>query len=110
MNNFTSADYAEMAFFYGMANYDCEEAARLYRECLKRDFYPSSSVIRRAITRLRYTGTVMPNNKTIQVPQNRERVLNEIERNPGIGNMGVARQLGLPVGTVRRILQDGNLP
>lgn len=113
--NYTLAEYAEMHYFYGVAQGNGHEAARLYREQLQRrggpqpNRYPGHRVFINTHNTL-MAGRI-PGRKgrregiPIVDPGRRNLVLDEVAEHPSTSTRIMARNLNIPRTSIQRILK-----
>lgn len=115
--NYTLSEYAEMHYYYGVAQGNGHLAARLYQQQLERrgdprQPYPDHRVfINTHITLM--AGRVPghpPHEGVPRVdPDRRDEVLGEIQRDPSTSSRRVSNRTGIPRTSVLRILKSGKL-
>lgn len=114
--SYTLSEYAEMHYFYGVAQGNGLEAARLYREQLQRrggpqpEHYPDHRVFINTHNTLmagRIPGQRGDREGIPRVdPDRREVVLEEVQRNPSTSTRAMARTLNIPRTSIQDILHD----
>lgn len=114
--SYTLSEYAEMHYFYGVAQGNSHEAARLYRDQLQRrggpqpERYPDHRVfINTHITLMagRIPGRGGSREGVPRVdPDRREIVLDEVRGNPSTSTRAMARNLNLPRSSIQKILHE----
>lgn len=113
--SYSLSEYAEMHYYYGVAQGNGSEAARLYREALERrgevrEHYPDHRVFINTHNTLmagRIPGRNQPRGAVPRDPDQVEEVLEEVQRDPTTSSRKITRRTGIPRTTVLRILKDG---
>lgn len=112
---YTLSEYAEMHYFYGVAQGNGREAARLYREQLQRrggtqpDHYPDYRVFIHTHNTLmagRIPGQRGGEGIHRVDPERREIILEEIQRDRTTSTRALARNLGIPRSSIQDILHE----
>lgn len=114
--SYTLSEYAEMHYFYGVAQGNGRKAARLYREQLQRRGGPQPAHYPDHRVFINTHNTLMAGHIPGQRggregiprvdPDRRERVLEEVQRNPSTSTRRMARALGIPRTSIQAILHD----
>lgn len=115
---YSSREYAEMHFYYGLAQGNARRAAQLYRDLLIRrggrqpDSYPDYRVFLRVHNALmdgRMPGTVRREGQSRLRLDRVDEVLEEIERDASTSTRAISRRTGIPQPSVHRILRQAGL-
>lgn len=114
--SYSLSEYAEMHYYYGVAQGNGHEAARLYREQLQRrggrqpDHYPDHRVFINTHNTLmagRIPGQHGPGEGIPRAdPDRNERVLEEVQRDSTTSTRKMARRLDIPRVSIQRILHE----
>lgn len=114
--SYTLSEYAEMHYFYGVAQGNGHEAARLYQDQLQRrggrqpDRYPDHRVFINTHNTLMAGRIPGRNNPQEGIPRadpdRKEQVLEEVSRNPSTSTRAMARTLGIPRSSIQDILHE----
>lgn len=114
--SYSLSQYAEMHFFYGVAQGNGALAARLYREQLERrgevlEHYPDYRVFNNTHETL-MAGRVPGRNQRREGvprvdPERRDAIIEEVERDPSTSSRAITRRTGIPRTSVLRILKSG---
>lgn len=111
---YSLSEYAEMHYYYGVAEGNGLLAARLYREQLERrgevrEHYPDHRVFintHRTLMSGQIPGTVRGGGQGVD-PDRIDAVLEEVENDPSTSSRKIARSTGIPRTSVLRILKSG---
>lgn len=114
--DYSLSEYAEMHYYFGVAQRNCSLAARLYEEELRRrgeirEHYPDNRVFRYTHDTLMaglIPGRNRPREGVLRVdPERRDEVVEEVERDPSTSSRKINRRTGIPRTSVLRILKSG---
>lgn len=115
MNEYTSADYANMILMYGQARCNGRAARRLYSIRFPNRPTPSHKIFGRVFRRLQETGTFTTNRVNCGVRRNRrtirfeEEVLNRIEENQSTSSRSIAQNMHVNHVSVWQVLREQQL-
>lgn len=114
MNHFTSAEYADIHFVYGLANGNARLASELYAERFPNRIHPNPKVFSSVHQRLRETGNVRkkePTERHRQVRTNEfeEEILRQVEENSSTSVRCIANNLGANKSTIWNVLHENLL-
>lgn len=115
--SYSLSEYAEMHYYYGVAQGNGHLAARLYREQLERrgeerEHYPDHRVFINAHNTL-MAGRVPGRSSHEGVPRVdldvRDQVVEQVQNDPSTSTRTISRRTGIPRTSVMRILKSGEL-
>lgn len=113
---YSTREYADMIYVYGLADGNGNEAARLYQQRFRgRRQYPSGRTILRANDRLRDSGCVMPDHRNagaprrVRNPQMEEGIIADVLANPDEGIRRFAHRARCSYWTTRAIIRQEQL-
>lgn len=115
MNRYTTEEYCDMHYCYGMARGSARGAARLYAAHFPDRPCPNHQTFTAVHNRLRETGTFKVNmsdtgrDRSVRSVEFEEQVLNRFEDNPSVSSRVVGSELGCSKNTVWRVLKGENL-
>lgn len=116
--SYSLSEYAEMHYFYGVAQGNASLAARLYREQLERrgeqrEHYPNYRVFLN--THNTFMAGRIPGRSSSHEgiprmdPDVMDLVVEQVERDPSTSTRAISRRTGVPRTTVMKILKSGEL-
>lgn len=113
-HHFSHEDYEQMHYFYGVANGNASEAARMWQEQVERrgdpapEVWPDHRMILRtrdAYREGRLPGTIPGRPAAMSDPDLVNSVVEEVGRDSGVSVRGIERRIGVPKSQAHRILQ-----
>lgn len=112
--DYTSAEMADIHFFYGRANGSAHEARRLYQETFLNRRLPCSRTFSLIAQRLRERGKFIPTieggrPRTARTVQQEQRILAHVAANTGTSTRTISAAEGVHRNTVWRILHEDRL-
>lgn len=111
MENYTNAEMANMIYIYGLADGNCYEAVRIYRERFPNNRTPNHQTFRNIFLRLRESGSfrrgpVVGRPLTTRTVELEEAILNEVEQRPSTSTRQIAANFGVSHTLVWSVLRD----